>query len=162
MTVTVTPLIDLLNQALVRELTVCLEYMLQHAVGAARLPAKKDTSPGAQRTRFLGSHSLYYFPRPVTVKKIAIAEMRHAEGIAERITVLGGVPATAPDPYTMADTAEEMIANDADLERGAIALYTEIIAAAQAQGDDATARLFEYILKEEQGHLAAFTAVLAL
>lgn len=27
-TVTAAPLIDLLNQALVRELTVCLEYML--------------------------------------------------------------------------------------------------------------------------------------
>ena len=47
---TTSPLIDLLNRALVRELTVCLEYMLQHAVGAARLPDKKDKTPAAQRT----------------------------------------------------------------------------------------------------------------
>lgn len=49
------------------------------AVTAARLPAKKDMTSGArQPTRFLRSHSLYFLSKPVAVKKIAIAEMRHA------------------------------------------------------------------------------------
>ena len=154
-------LIPLLNQALVLELTVCLEYMLQHAVGAAQLPDRKDKTPDAQRVRFAGSHSYYFFPRPVTLKKIAITEMRHAESISERIVQLGGEPVTTANPFSLQASIAEMLAIDADLERHAIAFYAEIIDAARAAGDERTAGLFEYIRKDEQGHLEALEGVLA-
>lgn len=163
-------LIPLLNRALVLELTVCLEYMLQHAVGAAQLPDRKDKTPDAQRVRFAGSHSYYFFPRPVTLKKIAItamsaSPMRHAvhrsDGdISERIVQLGGEPATQANPFSLQASIAEMLAADADLERHAIEFYGEIIDAARAAGDERTAGLFEYIRKDEVGHLEAFEGVL--
>lgn len=72
------------------------------------------------------------------------------------------MPATAADPYTLDATSKGMIATDAALKHEAIALYTEIIAAAQATGDAKTAALFERILADERGHLATFEAMLAL
>jgi len=149
-------LLNLLNQALARELQVCIQYMIQHAIGAAREPAPSGKSPVASRARFIGSHSLYWLPG-VTLKKIAIAEMRHAESIAERIVHLGGEPTTAASDISLGQAAREMLQLDREEERGAIALYQRIIAVAQAQCDEETARLFQEILSQEEKHHQAFS-----
>lgn len=75
---------------------------------------------------------------------------------------MGGVPATAANPFGLQASIAEMLAANADLERHAIAFYGEIIDVARAAGDEATASLFETIRKDEQGHLEAFETVLAL
>ena len=78
----------------------------------------------------MASHSPYWMPGP-TLKKIAIAEMRHAEAIAERVVVLGGEPTTRPEAITIGTTAEDMLQNDLGQEKMAIELYGRIISLAR-------------------------------
>jgi bacterioferritin len=155
------PLLDLLNQALARELQVSVQYMLQHGVAAGRqMLAGDDRRPDPQ-TKFVASNSFYWFPG-VTLKKIAIAEMRHAEAISKRIVVLGGEPTTEPDAITIGETVPAMLTDDREQEEGAIALYTHIVEVADSQGDDVTRDLFRRILSEEHKHHQAFSGLLAL
>jgi len=88
-------------------------------------------------------------PKPVAVNNIAIAAM--APSASASLSASGALDATS-----------EMIATDAQPEREAIALYTEIIKTATAASDTKTATLFERILAEEQGHLETFMAMQAL
>lgn len=154
------PLLELLNRALARELQVSVQYMLQHGVAAGReMLEPKNHRPDLQ-TKFVSSNSFYWLPG-VTLKKIAIAEMRHAEAISKRIVVLGGELATEPDPITIGETITEMLRNDREQEEGAIALYTHIIDVAGNQKDDVTQALFGRILAEERKHHLAFSNLLA-
>jgi bacterioferritin len=152
-------LLSLLNTAIARELQVSIQYMFQHAIGAGRdLPVSGNARP-AKRSRFVASHSPYWMPG-ATLKKIAIAEMRHAEAIAERVVHLGGEPTTRPEPITMGVTTEEMLENDRDQEQAAIELYGRIVEFAQAQQDEATAGLFRRILSDEERHHQVFLGLL--
>jgi hypothetical protein len=153
-------MVALLNQALVREFTVSRQYRLQHAVSLARDGAPRGISPAERRAASAGSDSRKFLPRPVTVKKIAIAEMRHAEAIVERMAALGGIPATHSDAFTLGESAGAMIATDVEPESGAMALYTEIVARATELGDESPALLFERIWKEERAHHGAFSAMI--
>ena len=153
-------LVELLNRALARELQVSIQYMLQHAIGAAR-----DTADGARLNRgrpakFIGSHSPYWLPG-ATLKKVAITEMRHAEAISERIVLLGGEPTTQPDAVTIGTTARAMLELDRRVEAEAIALYKQIIEVARREGDDVTTRLFQEILSDEGKHHRLFSDMLA-
>ena len=60
------------------------------------------------------------------VKSIAIAEMKHAEAIAERLYYLGGIPTTKPTPILVGNTLKEMIQQDVKDEENAINLYRNI------------------------------------
>ncbi|MBI5588613.1 MAG: ferritin [Deltaproteobacteria bacterium] len=92
-------------------------------------------------------------------RKIAIEEMKHAETIAERLDYLGGAPTTKPTPIETGKKAKEMIAiNKKDEE--AIALYKEIIALSEKEGDPVTSKLFTDILAEEEGHHNLFSTLL--
>jgi len=152
-------LINLLCDAVTRELQVSVQYMMQHAIGAGRVSAGKGSAVATEQERFIASHTLYMLPGD-RLKKIAITEMRHAEAISERVVLLGGEPPAQPAAIIIGSTAQEMLANDQEQERSAIELYTRIIAAAQGMQDTITAKLFQGILAEEQGHHHVFTRLL--
>ena len=148
----------LLNEALARELQVSIQYMLQHTVAEGQGVGNpdKDQSPQAL---FIASNAWIYWPGK-SLKRIAIAEMRHAEAVAERITVLGGEPVTQADPFTLGNSPREMLENDREQERSAIELYRRIIDRAGAEQDEVTVRLFRRILSEEEKHHQIFSELL--
>lgn len=131
-------LLELLNKGVAREIQVSVQYMWQH-VQWSGIPhyAIKDE-----------------------LKKVAIAEMKHAEEIAERLFYLGGIPTTKPDPVFVGETLKEMLTRDLKDEEGAIKLYREIIQMAQKEDDPTTARLFRKILADEEEHHDFFQGVL--
>lgn len=94
------------------------------------------------------------------LKAIAISEMKHAEAIAERLTYLGGVPTTKPEPIFVGKTLKEMLTRDKKDEEGAIKLYKQIIALARKEEDSTTKRLFQKILAEEEEHHDTFSGLL--
>jgi len=131
-------LMDLLNQAIAREMQVSIQYMWQHVLwrGVKGFAVKDE------------------------LKQIAIAEMKHAEAIAERLNYLGGIPTTKPDPIFVGETLKEMITQDKKDEENAITLYKKIIAVAQKEGDEVTELLFQKILTDEEDHHDVFTTLL--
>ncbi|MGB9740546.1 MAG: ferritin-like domain-containing protein [Candidatus Bathyarchaeia archaeon] len=130
-------LLDILNQAIARELQVAIQYMWQHV-------------------QWSGVNG---FAVQEELKKIAITEMKHAEKIAERLHYLGGTPTTKPEPIFVGKTLKEMIQRDIKDEEGAIELYKNIIDLAQKEGDVTTAFIFKQILGDEEEHHDTFTTL---
>jgi bacterioferritin len=131
-------LIDLLNQAIARELQVSIQYMWQHVLwkGLEGFAVKDE------------------------LKKIAITEMKHAEAIAERLAMLGGTPTTKPEPIFVGNTLNQMLKQDIKDEQGAVSLYKQIIEACRDEDDHTTMRLFQQILSDEEEHLDTFQGLL--
>lgn len=131
-------LLDLLNDAIARELQVTIQYMWQHVLwkGVEGFAVKDE------------------------LKVIAITEMKHAEAIAERLAYLGGTPTTKPDPIFVGGSLKEMIGKDKKDEESAIELYKKIIKKAKDKEDSTTARLFRKILEDEEEHHDTFTGLL--
>ncbi|MHA1960907.1 MAG: ferritin-like domain-containing protein [Candidatus Thorarchaeota archaeon] len=131
-------LIDMLNRAISLELAVSIQYMWQHVkiYGFDHIPVAEE------------------------LKKVAIAEMVHAEEIAERVDYLGGEPTTEAAPIKIGKTPQEMIDIDKKAEEGAIAFYKEIVEKALQEKDYVTKRLFEGILADEEDHHNLFKALL--
>jgi len=131
-------LLEFLNKAIGSELQVSIQYMWQHV----------------QVTGLDG----------VTVddifRRIAIAEMKHAERLAERLDYLNGVPSTQPDPIFVMGSLIEMLEQDEQDEEGAISLYKQAIQVAAMEGDYTTRRLLEEILAEEETHINTFGKLL--
>lgn len=131
-------LLKLLNDAIAREIAVSIQYMWQHVQWIGIKGAVvKDTFQGT-----------------------AVAEMKHAEAIAERLFYLGGVPTTKPTPILVGEKVEEMLKNDVKAEVEAIELYKKIIQLARDEGDEVTNRLFRAILADEEDHHDTFTTLL--
>ncbi len=131
-------LLELLNNAIAREIQVSVQYMWQHVM-----------------IRGINAESVGGI-----FKKIAITEMKHAEHIAERLDYLGGVPTTKPTPIEIGKTAKEMLQINKKAEEEAIKLYKEIIAIAEKEADYVTAKLFKDILAEEEEHHNQFSTLL--
>jgi bacterioferritin len=131
-------LMDMLNTGIAREIQVSVQYMWQHVMWS-----------GVKAFAVQGE-----------LKSIAVAEMKHAEAIAERLAYLGGTPTTKPDPIFVGTSLKEMLQQDKKDEEGAITLYKQTIEAANKEGDITTARLFEDILVDEEGHHDTFTSLL--
>jgi bacterioferritin len=93
-------------------------------------------------------------------RNIAIAEMKHAERLAERLDYLNGVPTTAPDPIFVGGSLIEMLKQDEQDEESAIELYKEGIQLAAKEGDYTTRRLLEEILANEEEHINTFGKLL--
>lgn len=129
---------DSLNNAIARELQVSIQYMWQHVLwkGVKGFAVKDE------------------------LRKIAIAEMKHAEVIAERLSYLGGNPTTKPNPIFVKQTLKEMIEQDKRDEEGAVVLYKEIVTRARKEGDITTSTLFKEILEEEEEHHDFFSSLL--
>jgi bacterioferritin len=94
------------------------------------------------------------------LKSIAVSEMKHAEAIAERLSYLGGIPTTKPDPIFIGTTLKEMLTQDAKDEEGAIKLYKQVLDLAKKEDDETTHRLFREILAAEEDHHDTFTSLL--
>jgi len=131
-------LLDMLNQAIAREMQVSIQYMWQHV-------------------QWKG---VEHFAVSEEFKKIAVTEMKHAEKIAERLWYLGGKPTTKPSPITVGDKLQEMIDFDVKAELEAISMYKEIMDIALKEGDAATREIFEEIEEEEEEHHDFFTSLL--
>jgi bacterioferritin len=131
-------LLDLLNQAIAREIQVSVQYMWQHVLW-------KGVKGYAVKDAF---------------KTTAIAEMKHAEAIAERLNYLGGIPTTKPTPIFIGTTLREMIETDKKDEEAAISMYKKILLAARKEGDETTEFLFTRILADEEEHHDLFTSLL--
>ena len=131
-------LLGLLNESIARELQVSIQYMWQHV----------------QWSGVKG------YAVQEALKSTAIAEMKHAEAIAERLFYLGEKPTTKPNPIFVGETLKEMIAQDAKAEEGAITLYKQVIEVARGEGDETTHRLFREILQQEEEHHDLFTSLL--
>jgi len=93
-------------------------------------------------------------------KKIAVAEMKHAEKIADRLWYLGGKPTTQPAPISVGEKLDEMIGFDIKAENEAISMYKQIMEAAEKEDDVATKEIFEEIEEEEEEHHDFFTSLL--
>jgi len=131
-------LMEMLNEAIARELQVSIQYMWHHVMARGmRSPEIKDR-----------------------LKEIAIAEMVHAEEIAERLDYLGGVPTTKPAPIKVGGSLREMLQDDMKAEEEAIALYRQIIKRAMEEEDYTTKRLFERVLADEEEHHDEFGTLL--
>jgi bacterioferritin len=131
-------LLELLNKGIARELQVSIQYMWQHV----------------QVTGMDGAVVKNIF------KDIAIAEMKHAEALAERLDYLNGVPTTKPDPVFVGGSLIEMLKQNEQNEEEAIELYKRGIQTATEEGDFATRRLLEGILSDEEKHIDTFGKLL--
>jgi bacterioferritin len=131
-------LLDMLNEAIAREIQVSIQYMWQHV-------------------QWIGVKG---FATKDAFEDIAKQEMKHAESIAERLFYLGEIPTTKPNPINVGKTLKEMVTQDVKDEKNAIDMYKGIITAAQKEGDVTTAFLFMEILKDEEDHHDTFTTLL--
>jgi bacterioferritin len=131
-------LMELLNKGIARELQVSIQYMWQHV----------------QVTGMDGAVVEDIF------RRTAIAEMKHAERLAERLDYLNGVPTTQPDPIFVGGSLIEMLKQDEQNEEEAINLYKHAIQVASEEGDYTTRRLLEEILAEEETHINTFGKLL--
>ncbi len=131
-------LLDFLNKGIARELQVSIQYMWQHV----------------QVTGTEGAIVEDIF------RKIAIAEMKHAERLAERLDYLNGVPTTKPDPIFVRGSLIEMLKQDEQNEEEAINLYKQAIQVAAQEGDFTTRLLLEEILADEETHINTFGKLL--
>jgi bacterioferritin len=131
-------LLDLLNKGIAAELQVSIQYMWQHV----------------QVTGIDGAVVNGIF------RQIAIAEMKHAEKLAERLNYLNGVPTIKPDPVFVGGSLIEMLKQDEQNEEEAIELYKRGIQVASEEGDFTTRRLLEDILSEEERHIDTFGRLL--
>jgi bacterioferritin len=131
-------LLDMLNEAIARELQVAIQYMWQHVewVGVKGFAVHDE------------------------FKSIAITEMKHAEAIAERLFYLGAIPTTKPNPINIGKTLKEMVTQDIKDELNAIKMYKGIIELARKEKDETTKFLFLGILKDEEEHHDTFTTLL--
>ena len=127
-------LLDFLNQGIAHELQVSIQYMWQ----------------SIQVTGVYGVVTKDIF------RETAIAEMKHAERLADRLDQLDGVPTTKPDDIHVGDSLVEMLTDDERNEEEAIKLYKEAIQEAAKEGDYTTRRLLEEILAEEENHANTF------
>lgn len=129
---------DLLNKAIAREIQVSIQYMWQHiqVVGVKGI---------AVQDKF---------------QQTAIAEMKHAEKIAERLWYLGGTPTTKPAPIEVGKSMKEFLELDTKAEVEAIEMYREIIELANKEKDITTAFIFKEILEDEESHHDLFTTML--
>jgi bacterioferritin len=154
-------LFELLNAALSRELEVSVQYMLQHTIWAGKTSKFKGGEEMSKPTKFVASHKLFFLPG-ITLKKIAITEMRHAETIGERIIVLGGDILKEVPPFKLGTSIKEILEIDKNQEKSAIELYNRIIEMAKKEGDETTAEKFKKILADEEGHHKTFSNLLEL
>ena len=128
---------EMLNNAIAREIQVSIQYMWQHVqvVGVKGV---------AVQDKF---------------KQTAIAEMKHAEKIAERLWYLEGTPTTKPTPILVGASLKEFLDFDIKAEVEAIEMYRKIIEMAQKEGDVTTAFIFKEILEDEEEHHDLFTTM---
>jgi len=129
---------EMLNKAIAREIQVSIQYMWQHV----QVMGVKGISV---QDKF---------------KETAIAEMKHAERIAERLWYVGGTPTTKPSAIEVGGSLKEFLELDTKAEVEAIEMYRQIIEMATKEKDVTTAFIFKEILEDEEEHHDLFTTML--
>ena len=130
--------IDLLNKARSREIAAITQYMAQHY-------ELEDSDFGKLASKF---------------KEIAIAEMKHAEKLAERILFLKGEPTSKPDGLSKkGQKIAEMLNTNMAHEAAAMKMYNEASLVCAAEKDQISKELFEELLKDEEDHFNYFENV---
>lgn len=149
MVVEVTPeYINLLNQAVEREIMVSIQYILQHS---KMEKLKKRVIP-----ENILLDTTTYDAVGKLLREISINEMKHAADIMERIYYLGGQATTKAGTPIIGNSINEFAKLGAKAEEEALTLYRQIIRTAGEIGDWQTRELFERIYKEEEDHLFKF------
>ncbi|HUI84694.1 MAG TPA: bacterioferritin [Candidatus Binatia bacterium] len=120
-----------LNAALSSELTAIVQYMTQ---------AEMCNNWGYERLGDLH-------------KARAIEEMKHAEGLIERILFLDGLPEISvglkPRPGAK---AEQQLEIDLEDEYDAVLQYNKSVAVCVEVKDDGSRELFEHMIRDEERH----------
>jgi bacterioferritin len=121
-----------LNAALTSELTAIVQYMTQSEMCS----------------------NWGYYQLGERTRARAIEEMRHAEGLIERILFLDGTPtvATGLKPQLGKNVTEQMEINLKD-EHDAVRQYNASVKVCAEVGDEGTRVLFEHMLKDEEEHV---------
>jgi bacterioferritin len=149
MSVQITPdYVNLLNQAVSREIQVSIQYMLQHAKMEKLIRKTIPENILLDKTTYEAVGKF--------LREFAIQEMKHAGAIMERIYYLGGTATTKADKPIVGNTLSEFARNGAKAEEEALVLYRKIIEASGKIGDWETRELFEKIYAEEEAHLFRF------
>lgn len=140
--------INLLNQAVSREIQVSIQYMLQHAKMEKLLRKVIPENILLEKTTYDAVGKF--------LKEFAIQEMKHAATIMERIYYLGGSATTKADKPKIGNSLSEFAKNGVKAEEEALVLYRKIIDAAGKIDDWETREVFEKIYGEEEQHLFKF------
>jgi bacterioferritin len=131
-------LIDALNEDLSYELAAVIQYMWHHVMAS-----------GVESPAIMDRFRLF-----------AMDEMRHAEMLAERIDLLGGVPTTDLQAIQVGGGLTKMLRDDVAGEKHAIRMYKEHIKLAGSLDDPITRRMLEDILADEERHLHDWETIL--
>lgn len=130
-----------LNEALRSELTAIVQYIVHSEM----------------------CHNWGYHPLGGYIKKQAIDEMKHAEGLIERILFLEGTPRVDVMPApAIGGTVKAQFENDLAAEREAVRQYNAAVAVCSQAGDNATRALFEKMVADEETHTDFLEAQLSL
>jgi bacterioferritin len=130
--------IDLLNKARSAELGAINQYMIHHY-------ELEDKDFGKLASK---------------IKEIAIAEMKHAEKLAERILFLKGEPTSKPDVIPKkGQEILEILATDMALEGQTVKMYNESAVLCSSERDQKSKDLFEELLSDEEKHLHFFEKI---
>jgi bacterioferritin len=141
----------LLNKAVAAEISAIIQYTNQHEKASLLALREKDTAlevvTEANKAKVVSE----------MLKGIFKQEMEHLEKISERIYLLEGEAAVAPDPLPqVGETADDFLKLDHEAENIAIVLYRKIIDEALKRGDTKTRRMFEEIVMQEEEHYWSF------
>ena len=131
-------LLELLNKAMAHHLQVSVQYMWQHIMAKGIEGAAVENM----------------------LKSAAMAEMKEAEALADRIVFLDGVPTNNASPIHIGHSLEEMLKENVQAEEEAIRVLKEAIQVADKEGDYGTRRLLEEILVCEEKHVVKFGKLL--
>jgi bacterioferritin len=140
--------LDLLNRAVSREIQVSLQYMLQHAKMEKLIRKTIPENILLDKTTYDAVGKF--------LREFAIAEMKHAAAIEERIYYLGGSATTKADKPYIGNSLSEFAKNGAKAEEEALSLYRKIIDEAGKMEDWETREVFEKIYSDEEKHLFKF------
>ena len=125
-------LLDMMNQAIAREIQVAVQYMWQHVQWSG----------------------VKHFAVKDELKSIAIEEMKHAEKLIERILFFDGTPIVSKlNDVHIGSEVEAQHRNDLAAEVEAVKAYNESIRVAAEVGDNGTRELLESILEDEEKHV---------
>lgn len=121
-----------LNLALASELSAIAQYMVQAEM----------------------CHNWGYKRLGDLTKKRAIEEMRHAEGLIERILFLDGMPevAVALQP-NIGTNVKEHLDIDLEDEKDAVVQYNNSVKICNAEADAGSRELFEHMIQDEERHV---------
>ena len=133
--------IDLLNDAVGKEIATSLQYMYFH------------THFEDDRYQYLSK----------IMREISIAEMRHIEEFSDRILFLqGDVDMNASFRTRQVTDVKEMLRMAMQLEQSTIASYNEASRIASENKDAVTHKMFQDIIGEEEQHLDTFRTELQI